>query len=154
MEGSFCGSRTRFFAFLASFPFDRTPPLRVAERERSICLYLLFVILFLYCLAVCVVLNANIGVHGVDGYFHTAEGLEIKIMVGGFVLRFGFRWRFPARDFIEIITVSFTLDQIPLLNHQIYVCVEGRSADARAFLCVLLGEVEVITIGIGGKIEI
>lgn len=89
-----------------------------------------------------------------DGYFHTAEGLEIKIMVGGFVLRFGFRWRFPARDFIEIITVSFTLDQIPLLNHQIYVCVEGRSADARAFLCVLLGEVEVITIGIGGKIEI
>lgn len=130
------------------------PPLRVAERERSICLYLLFVILFLYCVAVCVVLNANNGVHGVDGYFHTAEGLEIKIMVGGFVLRFGFRWRFPARDFIEIITVSFALDQISLFNHQVYVCVEGCSADARVFLCILLGQVEVITIGIGGKIEI
>lgn len=154
MEGSFCGSRTRFFALLASFPFDRTPPLRVAERGRNICPYLLFVILFLYCLAVCVVLNANNGVHGVDSNFHTAEGLEIKIMVGGFVLRFGFRWRFPARDFIEIITVSFALDQIPLLNHQVYVCVEGCSADARAFLCVLLGQIEVITIGIGGKIEI
>lgn len=89
-----------------------------------------------------------------DGNFHTAEGLEIKTMVGGFVLRFAFRWRFPARDFIEIITVSLALDQIPLLNHQIYVCVEGCSTDARAFLCVLLGQVEVITIGIGGKIEI
>ena len=89
-----------------------------------------------------------------DSNFHTAEGLEIKIMVGGFVLRFGFHWRFPARDFIEIITVSLALDQIPLLNHQIYVCVEGCSANARALLCVLLGQVEVITIGIGGKIEI
>lgn len=73
-------------------------------------LYLLFVILFLYCLAVCVVLNANNGVHGVDGNFHTAEGLELKIMVGGFVLRFGFRWRVSAWDFIEIIAVSFALD--------------------------------------------
>ena len=89
-----------------------------------------------------------------DGNFHTAEGLELKIMVGGFVLRFDFRWRGSARDFIEIIAVSFALDQIPLLNHQIYVCVEGCSADARAFLCVLLGQVEVIAIGIGGKIEI
>ena len=89
-----------------------------------------------------------------DGNFHTAEGLELKIMVGGFVLRFGFRWRVSARDFIEIIAVSFALDQIPLLNHQVYVCVEGCSADARVFLCVLLGQIEVITIGIGGKIEI
>lgn len=85
-------------------------PLRIAERERSICPYLLFVILFLYCLAVSVVLNVNNGVHGVDGNFHTAEGLELKIMVGGFVLRFGFRWRVSAWDFIEIITVSLALD--------------------------------------------
>lgn len=154
MESSFCGSCPRFFTLPASFPFDRTLPLRIAERERNICPYLLFVILFLYCLAVYVVLNAKNGVHGVDGNFHTVEGLELKIMVGGFVLRFTFRWRFPARDFIEIITVSFALDQIPLLNHQVYVCVEGCSADARAFLCVLLGQIEVITIGIGGKIEI
>lgn len=89
-----------------------------------------------------------------DGYFHTAEGLEIKIMVSGFALRFGFCGRFPARDFIKIIAVAFAFDQIALLNHQVNVCVEGRSADASAFLCVLLGEVEVITIGIGGKIEI
>lgn len=83
-----------------------------------------------------------------------ADGLETKIGVGGFILRFGFCWRFPAWDFIKIIAVSFALDQIPLLDHQVYVCVEGCSADARAFLCVLLGQVEVITIGIGGKIEI
>lgn len=139
VEGSFCGSRTRFSALPVSFPFDRTPPLRIAERERSICLYLLFVILFLYCLAVCVVLNANNDVHGVDGIFRIADGLELKIMVGGFVLRFGFRGRFPAWDFIKIIAVSFALDQISLFNHQVYVCVEGGSADARAFLCVLLG---------------
>ena len=89
-----------------------------------------------------------------DGKIRMADGSKLKIMVGGFVLRFGFRWRVSARDFIEIITVSLALDQIPLLNHQVYVCVEGCSADARAFLCVLLGQVEVITIGIGGKIEI
>ena len=89
-----------------------------------------------------------------DGNFLTADGLELKIMVSGFVLRFGFLWRFPAWNFIEIITVSLALDQIPLLNHQVYVCVEGCSADARAFLCVFLGQIEVITIGIGGKIEI
>ena len=110
MEGSSCGSRIRFFALPASFPFDRTPSLRVAERGRNICPYLLFVILFLYCLAVCVVLNANNGVHGADGNFHTAEGLELKIMVDRFVLRFGFRWRVSAWDFIEIIAVSFALD--------------------------------------------
>ena len=153
-DASSCGSRTCFFALPASFPFDKTLPLRIAERERSICSYLLFVILFLYCLAVCVVLNANNGVHGVNGKIRTAEGLELKILVGGFVLRFGFRWRFPAQYFIEIIAVSFALYQIPLLNHQVYVCVEGCSADARVFLCVLLGQVEVITIGIGSKIEI
>ena len=117
-------------------------------------LYLLFVILFLYCLAVCGVLNANNGVHGADGNFRTVEGLELKIMVGGFVLRFGFRWRFPAWDFIKIIAVSFALDQISLFNHQVYVCVEGCSADAYALFRVLLGQVEVITIGIRGKIEI
>ena len=89
-----------------------------------------------------------------DGNFLTADGLELKIMVSGFVLRFGFLWRFPAWNFIEIITVSLALDQITLLNHQIDICVECRSADARAFLCVLLGQVEAITIGIGGKIEI
>ena len=89
-----------------------------------------------------------------DGNFHTADGLELKILVGGFILRFSFRWRFPAWDFIKIITVSLALDQITLFNHQIDVCVEGRSADARAFLCVLLGQVEAITIGIGGKREI
>ncbi|MGN0776848.1 MAG: hypothetical protein ACI4MM_09265 [Candidatus Ventricola sp.] len=89
-----------------------------------------------------------------DGNFLTADRLELKIMVSGFVLRFGFLWRFTAWYFIEIITVSLALDQITLLNHQIDVCVEGRSADARAFLCVLLGQVEAITIGIGGKIEI
>lgn len=89
-----------------------------------------------------------------DGKIRMADGSKLKIMVGGFVLRFGFRWRGSAWDFIEIIAVSFALDQIPLLNHQVYVCVEGCSADARVFLCVLLGQVEVITIGIGGKIEI
>lgn len=89
-----------------------------------------------------------------DGNFHTADGLELKIIISVFVLRFVFRWRFPAWNFIEIITVSLALDQIALLNHQIDVCMERRSADARAFLCVLLGQVEAITIGIGGKIEI
>lgn len=110
MEGSCGGSRTRFFAFPASFPFDRTLPLRVAERERSICLYLLFVILFLYCLAVCAVLSANNGFHDVNGNFCMAEESKLKIAVGRFVLRFGFCGRFPARDFIEIITLSLALD--------------------------------------------
>ena len=59
---------------------------------------------------VCVVLNANYGVHVVNGNFHTADKLEHKILVGRFVLRFIFRWRFSARDFIKIITVSLALD--------------------------------------------
>lgn len=125
-----------------------------AERGRGIYPYLLFIILFLYCLAVSVVREAVKGVRVVKANFRTAEESELKIVVGRFFLRFGFRWRLPTRHFIEIITVSLALDQIPLLNHQIDVCVEGCSADARAFLCVLLGQVEVITISIGGKIEI
>lgn len=126
----------------------------MTERERNICLYLLFVILFLYCLAVCVVLNANNGVHETDGKIRTMNGLELKIMAGGFVLRFGFRWRIPAWYFIKIIAVAFALDQIALFNHQIYISVKRGSADARALLCVLLGQVEVITIGIRAEIEV
>lgn len=154
VEDAPCGSRTRSFILPASSSYWKRPLSALAERGRSICPYLLFIILFLYCLAVCAVHNENNGVHNVDGNFLTADGLELKIIVSGFVLRFGFLWRFPAWNFIKIITVSLALDQITLFNHQIDVCVEGCSADARAFLCVLLGQVETITIGIGGKIEI
>lgn len=81
-----------------------------AERGHSIYPYLLFVILFLYCLAVSVVREAVKGVRVVKANFRTAEESELKIVVGRFVLRFGFCGRFPARDFIEIITVSLALD--------------------------------------------
>lgn len=63
---------------------------------------------------------------------------KLKNRIGIFVLRFGFRWRFPTRDFIKIIAIPFALDQIPFFNHQVYIVVERSPANAGVSLCVLL----------------
>lgn len=115
---------------------------------------LLFSILFLYCLVVCAVRCESNSNHRENCENRNVDGLEIKINGVVFVLRRVIRWRITARDFIKIIAVSLAPDQITLFNHQIDVRVEGCSADARAFLCVLLGQIEAITIGIGDKIKI
>ena len=71
-----------------------------------------------------------------------------------FVLRFGFWERLPAWDFIEIIAISFALDQIPFINHQVDVVVECSPANTGVSLCVLLRQVEIITVLVRRKIEI
>ena len=99
---------------------------------------LLFSILFLYCLVVCAVRCESNGSHRENSENRKANGLEIKIECVGFSLRRVIRWGLAARDFIEIITVSSTLDHISLLNHQIDVFMKTGSAYVRFLLRILL----------------
>ena len=85
---------------------------------------------------------------------HSKSPSKLKNGDGVFVLRFALRRRFSARDFIEIITVSFALDQIPFINHQVDIVVERSPANPGIFLCVLLGQIEIVSVLVGRKIEI
>lgn len=95
---------------------------------------------------VCAVRCESNSSHRENNENRKANRLEIKINGVGFILRRAVRWRLAARDFIEIIAVSSALDQIPLINHQFNVIVKCGAANTRVLLCVLLRQIEIISI--------
>ena len=70
------------------------------------------------------------------------------------LLRSRFGLRRGLRHFIKIIAVAFVPHQIALINHFVHIGVEGGFANARVLFRVLLRQIEIIAVAIGGEIEI
>lgn len=70
------------------------------------------------------------------------------------LLRSRFGLRRGLRRFIKIIAVAFAPHQIALLNHFVHIGVKGGFANARVLFRVLLRQIEIIAVAIGGEIEI
>ena len=66
--------------------------------------------------------------------------------------RFGFRR--GLRRFIKIIAVAFAPHQIALINHFIHIGVECGFANACVLFRVLLRQIEIVSVAVGGEIEI
>ena len=70
------------------------------------------------------------------------------------LLRSRFGLRRGLRHFIKIIAVAFAPHQIALLNHFVHIGVECGFANARVLFRVLLRQIKIIAVAIGGEIEI
>ena len=70
------------------------------------------------------------------------------------LLRSRFGLRRGLRHFIKIIAVAFAPHQIALFNHFVHIGVECGFANARVLFRVLLRQIKIIAVAIGGEIEI
>ena len=70
------------------------------------------------------------------------------------LLRSRFGLRRGLRHFIKIIAVAFAPHQIALFNHFVHIGVKGGFANARVLFRVLLRQIKIIAVAIGGEIEI
>ena len=64
------------------------------------------------------------------------------------------RSRFGLWHFIKIIAVAFAPHQIALINHFVHIGVKCGFANARVLFRVLLRQIEIIAVAVGGEIEI
>ena len=70
------------------------------------------------------------------------------------LLRSRFGLRRGLRHFIKIIAVAFAPHQIALINHFVHIGVECGFANARVLFRVLLRQIEIIAVAVGGEIEV
>ena len=70
------------------------------------------------------------------------------------LLRSRFGLRRGLRHFIKIIAVAFAPHQIALINHFVHIGVECGFANARVLFRILLRQIEIIAVAVGGEIEV
>ena len=134
------------------FPLDEKPSFPAVRQGKRAILFSLYYsilfILFLSCVAKGFALTANNDNHGAerrrDYHTHSKQRLEIReiriiIKVDDVFFFIGWNIFNLLWGFVEIITVSFPLHQIPFFYHKIDVCVESCPLDVCVLVCVLGG---------------
>ena len=146
-------ARGELSAFPFSFSIERRGRFRLRKRPHIILFLsypLLYFILFLYCAAVCFVRQTAEAFAKRTG-IRWANGSKYELFR---LLRSRFGLRRGLRHFIKIIAIAFVPHQIALINHFVHIGVECGFANVRVLFRVLLRQIEIIAVAVGGEIEV
>lgn len=146
-------ARGELSAFPFSFSIERRGRFRLRKRPPLYYFYLvsLYILYYFFIARRSALFSRRQGRSQNGREIRWANGSKYELFR---LLRSRFGLRRGLRHFIKIIAVAFAPHQIALFNHFVHIGVKGGFANARVLFRVLLRQIEIIAVAVGGEIEI